>query len=130
MDASQVKARLGMDLPGSHLQALLDARDPIHEACDFLVFESDHQLLRFDTVNAFLHSPDGADPWPEHLVAFASNGCGDYFAYDLRSNPLAIVYIDPDLTVRENLSAPDRLRYASFDEWRDAKLASRSRRDG
>jgi hypothetical protein len=65
------------------------------------------------------------DPWPEHLVAFASNGCGDYFAYDLRSDPPAIIYIDLDLTVRENLESPDKLIHASFEEWREAKLADR-----
>jgi hypothetical protein len=51
------------------------------------------------------------------LVAFASNGCGDYFAYDLRSDPPRIIYTDPDCTVAENLAAEDKLEYGSFDEW-------------
>ena len=69
--------------------------------------------------NAWLHSSEVHDPWPDFLVAFASNGCGDYFAYDTRQWPVTIIYIDPDRTVRENLSDTDedKLRYDSFESW-------------
>jgi hypothetical protein len=55
------------------------------------------------------------------LVAFASNGCGDYFAYDTRRTPHTIVYIDPDNTVAENLAIDDGYTFESFEEWHAAK---------
>ena len=61
---------------------------------------------------------------PPFLVAFASNGCGDYFAYDLRSELPRITYMDPDHTVAENLEAEDKLEYESFEQW----YASRRKR--
>jgi hypothetical protein len=122
MDISQIEALFGLRLPELHVRALLDLSDPIHEACDFLVLESEYELLRFDAVNAYLRDRGRWNPWPEHLVAFASNGCGDYFAYDLRSVPPLIIYIDPYVTVQKNLEAPDKLIYRTFDEWREAKL--------
>src|SRR5437660_1491222 len=109
--------RWGLQLGNSHRAAIRDRSDPIHERCDFLVPESPYKLLEFDSVNAFLHDPTVPDPWPLFLVAFASNGCGDYFAYDLRGTPPSVIYVDPDNTVAENLAAEDKLRYESFDAW-------------
>ena len=96
---------------------MLDPADPIHEWCDFLVPDSPYELLRWVGANEFLHAPGHWNRWPVFLVAFASNGCGDYFAYDLRSDPPRIIYMDPDCTVAENLAAEDKQEYGSFDEW-------------
>jgi hypothetical protein len=101
MELSEAESRLGVRLPPRHQQAVLDPADPIHEACDFLVPDSPHTLLRWVGVNYFLHGAHQWDRWPPYLVAFAFNGCGDYFAYDLRSDPPRVVYIDPDRTVPE-----------------------------
>jgi hypothetical protein len=67
--------------------------------------------------NQWLHSAEFFDPWPDFLVAFASNGCGDYFAYDLRQYPVRVIYIDPDRPVAENLTQDDQLAFDSFEEW-------------
>ena len=54
------------------------------------------------------------EPFPQHLVAFASAGCGDYFAFDVRSGE--IVYVDPSMSLEENLRATD-LRFKDFSAW-------------
>jgi len=122
MDVLQVEAQYGLRLPRSHVLCLEDLADSIHEACDFLLLESEVELLSFVHVNEFLHRPDKWNRWPAHLVAFASNGCGDYFAYDLRSHPLTIIYLDPSATPEEALSSSDPLTFQSFDHWRSYQL--------
>ncbi len=66
---------------------MTDPTDPIHGKMDFLVPESRYEALRWVETNEFLHDQSDWDPWLPFLVAFASGGCGDYFAYDLRSEP-------------------------------------------
>ena len=61
------------------------------------------------------------------MAAFASNGCGDHFAYDLRAQPPRIVYMDPDRTVAENLTADDALQFNSFEQWYEWKVNKRQR---
>lgn len=116
-----IETSLSVKFPATHRRALSDRSDPIHAACDFLVGQSPHELLRLNDVNASLRASDNPDPWPAYLVAFASNGCGDYFAYDTRPSPYLIVYIDPDDTVAENLAMDDGYTFESFDEWHAAK---------
>lgn len=126
MDLADAEARLGITLPERHRQALLDPHDPVHEWCDFLVPGSPHRLLLWVEVNELLHAADSLSRWPSFLVAFASNGCGDYFAYDLRSEPSGVVYVDPDYTIEENLTAEDRLVYGSFEEWYESRRRHRN----
>ena len=121
MRIEEIESALAISIPVAHRKALLDSADPIHEACDFLVPDSPHKLLRLCDVNEFLHASDRPDAWPEFLVAFASNGCDDYFAYDTRQSPYVIVYIDPDNTVADNLDMDDGYTFDSFDEWHEAK---------
>ena len=109
-------------LPERHQRVMLDASDPIHRACDFFVQSSENKALNFAAVNKWLHSREVASPWPEFLVAFASNGCGDYFAYDMSQSPAPIIYIDPDRTPEENLGDPEALRYVSFDDWYESEV--------
>jgi hypothetical protein len=125
MDLAEAEARLGVALPEQHRWAMLDPADPIHDACDFLVPSSQYELLRWVGVNESLHATGYWNRWPGFLVAFASNGCGDYFAYDLRSDPPRIIYMDPDATVEENLAAEDKLEFASFADWYSHKLRKR-----
>lgn len=123
MDFEALEGLLGVALPPAHRRAMLELGDRIHGACDFLCIESPHRLLRIVEVNRRLQDADGnADPWPAFLIAIASQGCGDYFAYDTRERPPIIRYIDPDRTVHENLNAADAIVYASFDTWRAAQV--------
>ena len=116
MTLDAVEVHLGFRFPERHRQAFLDAKDPIHDASDFLVPASPYPGLEIVRVNDRLHAAE-FNAWPAFLVAFASNGCGDFFAYDLRTSPNRILYIDPDLTVDENLAADDKLQYDSFECW-------------
>jgi hypothetical protein len=93
-----------------------DPADPIHRVCDCLV-ESN-----VASENERLHSARVWAPWPDFLIAFASQGCGDYFAYDIRQSPPSVIYIDPGYTPEENLADPESVRYASFYEWYEAQL--------
>jgi hypothetical protein len=122
MGLAEEEGRLGITLSDRHRRAMMDSADPIHEACDFLVPESPYELLRWAAVNEFLHASDRWNRWPHFLVAFASNGCGDYFAYDTRTAPAKIIYIDPDKTVDENLSKTDRFEFDTFEAWYEMKL--------
>jgi hypothetical protein len=122
MELEQAEAQLSISLPNRHRQAMLDSSDPIHDACDFLVPDSPYELLRWAEVNEYLHA---AGNWPPFLVAFASNGCGDYFAYDIRQKPTRIIYIDPDRTVEENLCEEDKLEYDSFESWYESRFRKR-----
>ena len=108
--------------PEQHQRAMQDATDPIHRACDFFVQSSDNKALDLVAVNEWLHSSDVWAPFPDFLVAFASQGCGDYFAYDLRQSPASIIYISPDATPEERLADPEALRYSTFDEWYESQL--------
>src|SRR5262245_20462656 len=92
---------LGMELPDEHQAAMANPLDPIHAACDFLLVDTPYKLLNIVERHHSLHDSSELDSWPNFLVAFASNGCGDYFAYDLRHQPPSIIYIDPDSTVQE-----------------------------
>ena len=114
-------------LPERHRQALLALSDPIYQACDFLVLESEHKLHRILDLNEWIHSQQVDDPWPKELLAFASNGCGDYFAYHLLGGGrYEIIYTDPDQTVEENLNKEDRsMQFDSFAAWYESTLPTR-----
>ncbi|HEY3760878.1 MAG TPA: SMI1/KNR4 family protein [Verrucomicrobiae bacterium] len=118
MELSEVEAKLKFAFPDRHRQALLNPNDPIHELCAFLVIsDSDTLYQNICRKNEWLHSSDFNDPWPNFLIAFASNQSGDYFAYDTRKSPVSIVYIDPDKTVEENLQDEEALWYNTFEQW-------------
>src|SRR5271170_7673193 len=102
MKLDELENKLKFAFPARHRQAILDLADPIHDACEFLILPDDGQADVFRE-NEWIHSPEFGDSWPNFLIAFASNGCGDYFAYDTRQNPASIIYIDPDKTVEDNL---------------------------
>jgi SMI1 / KNR4 family (SUKH-1) len=120
---ADLEKRLDFSFPESHRRAILDPTDPIHSACDFLGIKPGHELLDIETVNKWLHLGRQANCWPAFLFAFASNGCGDYFAYDLRNASPTVIYIDPDLTPASNLAAEDKLTFSNFDVWYVAELS-------
>lgn len=110
----------------AHLAVMQDPDDRVHDACDFLILDSPYPLLQVDHVNDSLHGPARVDPWPPFLVAFASNGCGDYYAYDFRTEPPVIRYVDPDKSIEENLRlSRDNVRFASFSDWYAHKVKGR-----
>jgi hypothetical protein len=116
MELSEVESKLKFTFPVRHRQAILDSNDPIRRACDFLILSDNRHsdlLLR----NEWMHSSEFGNPWPDFLIVFASNGCGDYFAYDTRQTPASIIYIDPDDTVEKNLQSSGKLCYGTFEEW-------------
>src|SRR5690348_7029768 len=112
MELEHIEKSLGMKFPERHRSAMLDAKDPIHAVCDFLLPHRTPKMLAIAEENELLHSTKHPDPWPTYLIAFASNGCGDFFAYDIRKCPYSVIYMDPDDTVAENLNAAHTLRFA------------------
>lgn len=128
MELVQAEHRLGVTLSDRHRRAMLDPTDPIHDACDFLVPNSPFKGLQWVNVNESLHAADHPDRWPVFLVAFASNGCADYFAFDIRFRPPKIVYMDPDQTVDENLTSTDGFEFGDFEDWYDMKTERRRTR--
>ena len=123
MKLAHIEKSLGMKLPERHKQAMLDAGDKVHAACDFLLPWHTGKMRGIVEENESLHGTDNYDPWPLYLVAFASNGCGDFFAYDLRTEGHSVIYIDPDCTVQENLQSDDKLTFATFQDWYDHEVA-------
>ena len=99
MDLERIEEFFGMRFPKRHRSAMLDPKDPIHAVCDFLLIHRTQKMLAIVEENELLHSTKHPDPWPRYLVAFASNGCGDFFAYDIRKRPYSVIYMDPDDTV-------------------------------
>jgi hypothetical protein len=125
MKLREIEKHLRMAFPARHKKAMADTADPVHEACDFLVPTSKYEGLLLLKVNEFLHAPSTLNRWPDFLVAFASNGCGDYFAYDTRTEPAKIIYMDPDKTVDENLAKTDGFEFDSFEAWYQMKVGRR-----
>jgi hypothetical protein len=72
-----------------------------------------HQSVGILEVNRFLRGREH-DPFPDQLIAFATNECGDYFCFDRETG--RVVYIAPDASVVENLEADGCLSYDSFDQ--------------
>ncbi|MCA9551783.1 MAG: SMI1/KNR4 family protein [Myxococcales bacterium] len=121
MNLEELERRHNIELHPLHREVLQDPDDPIHQACEMLLIESPNDLLDFTRVNTYLHSKSGRS-WPDFLIAFATNGCGDYFAYDLRETPRRIVYIDLDSSVWEQLRADSDLELRDFQDWYDYEL--------
>ena len=125
MKLCDIEKQLRIAFPLRHKKAMADDTDPVHEACDFLVPTSQYKGLLLLNVNDFLHDPQTMNRWPDFLIAFASNGCGDYFAYDTRTEPAKIIYMDPDKTVAANLEKTDGFEFDTFEGWYEMKVGQR-----
>ena len=124
--AEDIEARLGVTLSSRHRAALLDPADPIHAQTLLLGPEGDAQRSLF-AVNADLRAVRWKR-WPDYLVAFATHGCGDYFALDTRTVPHRVYYIDPTENAPEGMAGCEQEGYvfAGFDAWyaQETRVAS------
>jgi hypothetical protein len=129
LSVDDIEARLGIEFPASHRRALLNASDPIHKRTVLLMPEGNEceSILK---VYEFLRQVEWKG-WPSHLLAFATNECGDYFAYDTREKPYRVYYIDPIGTVEESVSECERegFVFSDFDDWYRHKMASKVEHD-
>lgn len=101
-----------------------DYKDDEVQKFGLLLPDCEIEGLDIDGVNDFLHYNHRYDPWPENLFAFATMGCGDYFAYYNVGDDTKIIYIDPDKTVADNLSSTDKMLFNSFNEWINYKKST------
>src|SRR5688572_14909707 len=108
-----IESRLGLTLPPRHRLALLDSSDPIHRKTTLLTAEGNRSIF---AVNDRLRKLDWKK-WPDYLVAFGTNECGDYYAFDTRASPYRIYYIDPIDTAPESITGCEEQGYIfeSFD---------------
>lgn len=122
MDIDNIEKQLKFTFPDGHRKAIINLEDPIHKACDFYLPSSTDNMNSITEINEFLHNSSSCDLWPEFLIAFASQGCGDYCAYDTRTTPPRIIHMDPDLSVDENLNDSDSMWFSDFNSWYQAVL--------
>jgi len=115
LSVNDLESRLGIVLPERHRSALLDPQDPIYDHKELLAFGPCENIFE---VNETLRSLDWKE-WPEYLVAFATNGCGDYFDYDTRQEPYRVYYIGPIDTASEAMASceDEGFVFDSFDDW-------------
>ncbi len=125
-DLTKIERSYGISLPRRLSEALLDSGDPIHR-CSVLLTTSDNPLLDAASVNAHMRSIEWKE-WPNHFVAFATNECGDYFAFNASQTPYKIYYVGPTDTVPEAVASCEEEGFVfdHFDEWYDHEIADRS----
>ena len=124
-ELANIELSYGIPIPERLGKALLDPNDPIHR-CSTLLTASDNPLLDAASVNAHLRSIEWKE-WPDHLVAFATNECGDYFAFNTRETPYRIYYIGPTDTVPEAIESCDEegFNFNGFDDWYEHEITDR-----
>ena len=115
MGIRDIEKEFGFEFPLPHRADLLDVSSPIHDACDFLI-PGGPGLLVFLRVNRSLRR-ESWQGWAGPYVAFASYGCGDYFAYNTSTRPYTIVYVDPLEPVAKSSGAGKH-----YAEWREMVL--------
>ena len=117
MTLEQIESLYGFKFPERHRKDLEDLSDPIHGAVEFL-FPNDSGVREFVERNEWLRSD-----WKKagaNIVAFATQGCGDYFAYDISKTPYRVFTIDPTWTAAESLAAEMDCEDEpeDYDQWR------------
>ncbi len=110
-------------IPADHVSLMLRPYDdPEVMKLGLLLAESEVELLDVSRVNERLHDLDYAAPWPEEAFAFATNECGDYFAYYSMGDVQVIIYVNPFESPEAAIRNEDALIYSTFEEWRSSKL--------
>ena len=122
---TKIERSFCITLPVKLGKVLLEPDDPIHR-CSVLLTASNNPLLDAACVNAHMRSIEWKE-WPDHFVAFATNKCGDYFAFDTSKTPHRIYYIGPTATVPEAIASCEEEGFAftQFDDWYDREIADR-----
>jgi SMI1 / KNR4 family (SUKH-1) len=117
-DIETVEAILGFSFPEDYKRFTRQPEIEAIKKLPSLLWFVRHSSMGIIETNKQLRKRD-FKPFPERLIAFATNECGDYFCLDRDAG--RIVYIAPDVTVEENL-ARDELVYDSFEQWMDQHL--------
>jgi hypothetical protein len=122
--AQDIEEALGITLPDGYKGALANEADPIHQKITLLGPEG-NDVTNILAVNSMARAQPWKE-WPPHLVAFATTGCDDYFAFDTRASPYRVYYVDPIDTVPQSIrSCEDQgFVFDSFDEWYRHELSS------
>ena len=112
----EAETRLGISLPYRLVMALHDPSDPIRKRVDLLTLDDGPGGIV--EANEFLRPLEWRQ-WPDYIIAFASGGCGDYFAFDTRTVPYRVYYIDTLGTVAESIASCEQEAFVfeSFDHW-------------
>ncbi|MEO0345714.1 MAG: hypothetical protein AAF229_05605 [Pseudomonadota bacterium] len=118
MTLEQIESLYGFQFPDRHRKDLEDRSSPIHSAVEFL-FPDDPGIRDFVRCNEELRS--GWKKAGVNVVAFATQGCGDFHAYDISETPYQVFVIDPTSDVAESLAAAIAQENAleRYDEWRE-----------
>ena len=117
-DIREVESLLAFAFPEAYRRFVRDPDIEVVKRLPSLLWFVRHTSMGLIDVNLRLRKP-GPRAYPDRLVAFATNECGDYYCFDRDTG--RIVYIDPDRTVEENMGS-DELVYESFGMWMEQKL--------
>lgn len=125
-DLAAIEDRFGVPLPEKMRAALVNPEDPIHKRA-LLLTASDNPLQDAKFVNDDLKS-SAWKQWPEHFKAFATNECGDYFAFDTSQSPYRVYYVGPEESVPEAIAGCEEEGFVfdCFDSWYSRKIAART----
>jgi SMI1/KNR4 family protein SUKH-1 len=125
-DIETAESRLGFTFPRAYRQFVLQPDIEIIKKLPSPLWFVRHRSLGILDVNTSLRRR-AFRPYPEHLIAFATNECGDYFCFDRETG--RIIYIDPDTSIEDNLER-NELVFDSFESWVERSLARRRGRLG
>ena len=120
-DIETVEAILGFSFPEDYKRFIRNPDIEVIKKLPSLLWFVRHSSMGIIETNKRLRRRDFR-PYPERLIAFATNECGDYFCFDRDTG--RIVYIDPDYPVEENLKSVE-LVYDSFERWMIQSLERR-----
>jgi hypothetical protein len=112
-DIEAVESQLGFAFPEAYKRFVQHPDIETIKRLPSLLWYVLHQGVGILDVNRFLRGREH-DPYPDQLIAFATNECGDYFCFDRDTG--RVFYIDPDCSVRESLESGG-LSYESFERW-------------
>src|SRR3954454_25033274 len=117
-DIEPTEAILGFSFPEDFRRFVAAPDMEVIERLPSLLWFVRHESIGLIDVNRRLRRP-GPRAYPDRLIAFATNECGDYYCFDRDTG--RIVYIDPDHSVEENLRDGE-LVYESFEAWVEQRL--------
>jgi len=116
-DIEAVEAQLELAFPESYRRFVKNPDIEVIKKLPSLLWFVRHSYMGILDANALLRGSD-FEPYPDHLIAFATNECGDFYCFDRDTG--RIVYIDPDYSIEENLGS-NELVFDSFEQWLENK---------